>query len=221
MIKSIIFDLDGTLLDSMPMWSGIDRRFLLELGIDPPADITEQVKAMTVPQAARYLIRRFDLSLTPEQITERVGALAERAYREELMLKPGAEEFLREVNRRGIPCALASITYPALLNAAVGRLGIAQYFQAIVTPADGFSGKQDPAIYLHTASLLHTAPAETLVCEDAYYAAKTAQEAGFPVLGILDPEAAAEWDRLRELCCKTVHHWTELLTASFLQIISE
>ncbi|MBQ8921670.1 MAG: HAD family phosphatase [Oscillospiraceae bacterium] len=220
-MNSIIFDLDGTLLDSMPMWSSIDRRFLTELGIDPPADITERIKAMTVPQAGEYFIRRFSLDLTPEQVTERVGALAARAYREELPLKPGAEAFLREARRRGIPCALASITYPELLDAALKRLGIAQYFQAIVTPADGFSGKQDPAIYLHTARLLHTAPQETLVCEDAVYAAKTARDAGFPVLGILDPEAEAEWDRMREICGITAKSWTELLTGQIFQIFSE
>ena len=220
-MKSIIFYLDGTLLDSMPIWADIYRRFLAELGIDPPADISEAIKAMTVPQAADYMIRRFALDLTPEQVTERVGMLAAKAYREELPLKAGAEDILREANRRGIPCALASITYPELLHAAVNRLGIAPYFQAIVTPEDGFSGKHDPAIYLHTAKLLHTAPAETLVCEDAFYAAKTAKDAGFPVLGILDPTAKAEWERMRAICDRTAYDWTELMTAPFFQIFSE
>ncbi len=220
-MKSIIFDLDGTLLDSMCLWDGLAQRILLEYGVEDPGDAPDYVKAMTVPQAADYLIRRFSLAVSPEQVTARVEAMAARAYTEELPLKPGAEAFVREAVRRGIPCAVASVTYPKLLHAALNRLGIADCFSAIVTPENGMPGKHEPDLYHNTAALLHTAPAQTLVFEDALYSAKTAKAAGFPVIGILDPAGKPEWDGLKAVCDRTAECWQELLDEDLFQIFAE
>lgn len=213
--KSIIFDMDGTLLDSMEMWAQLDRKFLLENGIEPPPDISDIVKKMTIDTSSAYFVERFALSMTPQQVRLRVEQLAAEAYEQDLPLKTGAAAFLKAAAERGIPCAIASVTYPALLEAALRRLGIRQYFRCILTPESGTAGKHEPEIYLETARRLGTSPAETIVIEDALYAAETAASAGFCTIGFRDAAGQADWSALEAVCSRTIGCWTELNTAEF------
>ena len=166
-LKSIIFDMDGTLLDSMGMWQRLDRIFLRENGIEPPADISEIVKKTTVDASSAYFVERFSLPMTPQQVRERVEQLAAEDYLLHLPLKPGAVGFLEAVRERGIPCVLASANYPSLLEAAMKRLGIDGYFRAVLTPDASRAGKHEPDIYLEAAQILGTEPAETAVPQSA------------------------------------------------------
>jgi len=210
-IRAMVFDLDGTLLDSLGMWSELVSRFLREFGIDPPEGIDEEVKPMTVEEACAYIVARFSLPITAEEAVRTVSERAAKAYLEELPLKPDAKRFLQTASEKGIPCALATVTYPALLPAALKRLGIADCFQAVLTADDFPEGKTEPEMYLEAARRLGAAPAETLVFEDALYAAKTAKAAGFPVVGIRDVTAEPEWAELEQICDRTADSWAELL----------
>lgn len=214
-MRGIIFDLDGTLLDSMGMWEELDRRFLIEKGIVPPDDISDIVKNMTVEDASAYYAARFPLGMTPEEVCVRVQELAADAYRETLPLKPGAAEFLSALADRGIPFALASVTYPELLDAALTRLGIRSMFAAVLTPAPGSAGKHAPDIYLDAAERLGAKPQELVVIEDALYAAKTAKAAGFHTIGFRDEVAKPDWDALVSVCDRVVDTWAELNRTDF------
>lgn len=216
-LRGIIFDVDGTLLDSMGMWAELDRTFLRENGIDPPAGISDIVKTMTVEASSAYFVERFRLNMTPEDVKKRIEALAAEAYREQLPLKSGAKEFLAAAGRRGIPMAVASANYPALLDAAFRRLGIDGYFRTVLTPGEQLAGKHEPDIYLEAARTLGTDPAETAVIEDALHAAETAKAAGFYTVGFRDVSSRQDWDGLAALCDRVTDDWDALRSGGFLQ----
>ena len=216
-LRGIIFDVDGTLLDSMGMWQQIDQVFLRENGVEPPADISDIVKKMTVEASSAYFVERFRLDMTPEDVRNRIEAMAAEAYREYLPLKEGAETFLAEAAAAGIPLAVASANYPALLDAAFRRLGIAGYFRTVLTPDEQLAGKHAPDIYLAATRQLGTAPAETAVIEDALHAAETAKAAGFYTVGFLDRSSQADWDMLAAVCDRVTDSWTALCAGGFLQ----
>ncbi|MCQ2418021.1 MAG: HAD family phosphatase [Oscillospiraceae bacterium] len=208
--KGCIFDMDGTLLDSMEMWHHLDCRFLQENGITPPADISETVKNMTIERSAAYFTERFSLSMTPQQVIQRVQEIAEQEYCLHLPLKPGAKELLLNLLEKGVPCVLASMTYRSLLQAAMQRHGISHCFQAVLTAEDGMPGKQQPDIFLKAAELLGSAPEEIIVFEDALYAAETARKAGFYTIGIYDASEEKDWADMQHLCHETISAWAQL-----------
>lgn len=216
-LRGIIFDVDGTLLDSMGMWSELDRVFLRENGIDPPADISDIVKTMTVETSSAYFVERFRLDMTPEDVKNRVEELAAEAYRTHLPLKNGAKDFLAAAAERGIPMAVASANYPGLLDAAFRRLGIDGYFRTVLTPGEQLAGKHEPDIYLEAARLLGSEPAETAVIEDALHAAETAKAAGFYTVGFRDVSSRQDWDALAAICDRVTDSWDALRSGGFLQ----
>jgi len=216
-MKGIIFDFDGTLFDSMPMWHSLDKRFLTERGIKPPPGLSDIVKNMTIQQAAAYYAEQFELNMTPAQIVKAVMQLAEKAYCEEIPLKPGAEELVRALAAEGIPFGLASVTFPELLGQALNRFGIRELFAFMLTPKDGLRGKEFPDLYLAGAERLNAAPSEIVVFEDALYAAKTAKAAGFYTIGLYDSEQSAEWPALQALCDRTALSLAEFQNTAFFQ----
>ena len=216
-LRGIIFDVDGTLLDSMGMWSELDRVFLRENGIDPPHDISDIVKKMTVEMSSAYFVERFKLDMTPEDVKNRVEELAAEAYRTHLPLKNGAKDFLAAAAERGIPMAVASANYPGLLDAAFRRLGIDGFFRTVLTPGEQLAGKHAPDIYLEAARLLGSEPEETAVIEDALHAAETAKAAGFYTVGFRDVSSRQDWDALAAICDRVTDSWDALRSGGFLQ----
>lgn len=214
-IRGMIFDMDGTLLDSMGMWRSLDAEFLRSHGIEPPPDISDIVKTMTVEEGSAYYAERFGLGITPQQVSEEIEAMAAAAYRERLPLKPFAREFLLSARKRGIPCAVASATFSRLLSAAIDRLGIRDEFVCVLTPEEGYAGKDTPALYLAAAERIGAAPSEIIVFEDAFHAAETAKKAGFYVIGIRDALYEDAWAQMQTLCDRTIAGWQEICTDAF------
>ena len=212
MIKGIIFDLDGTLLDSMSVWSSIDREFLLENGIaDPPAEVSDVVKKMTVDESSQYFIDRFGLSCTKEYVIWRIEDMVRQRYEEQIPLKPHAEELLGYLDSRGIPYGIATATYKRLAEAALKRCGVYDRFRFLFTDAEYPTGKNFPDIFIGGAERLGVTPAETLVIEDSLHCIETAKLAGFPVCGVYDSVAEADSRRIRELSDHYVRSLDEVI----------
>lgn len=194
-IKGAIFDIDGTVLDSMYVWENIGAEYLATLGVAPDPDVWEAIRSLSLKQAAEYFLEkygeRFDLSV--DRVTEQINDMIADKYFYEVKAKPGVAEFLGRLRGAGIKICVATATDRYLIEAALEREGLMDYFGAIFTCAEQGSGKDDPGIFLAARDFLGTSTDETMVFEDAWYAIVTAKRAGFPVTAVRDP--SSEWHR--------------------------
>lgn len=199
-ITGAIFDMDGTLLDSMPMWDNVGQNYLRSLGLEPREDLREILRPLSLRQAAEYMRKAYSLALTSNQIMEGIDRSIEQRYFTDLSLKPGVKELLEELRQRGVPMCIATATDRYLVEAALRRVGILDYFEFVLTCSEAGSGKDRPDIYEMALHRLGTDKATTYVFEDALYAVETAKQAGFPVVGVYDESASKAVERIRSLC---------------------
>jgi HAD superfamily hydrolase (TIGR01509 family) len=197
--KGAIFDLDGTLLDSMPVWANLGRDYLLSQGVRPPADISGILKPMSLLQAAVYFQTEFNLPLTAEEMICGFNALIERQYRESVQLKPHALPFLKSLSEAGVRLCVVTANDRPLTEAALLRLGVLQYFDFILTCTEAGSGKDEPHIFLQAVGMLGTPKEETILFEDALHAVATAKNAGLDVCGVFDASSAGDAKAIREI----------------------
>ena len=196
--EGAIFDLDGTLTDSMYIWNEAPKALVRQFGGQPPEDLAEDIKEMGRREAAEYLRSRFSLSATPEELMDTLNDLVTEEYRSRVPMKPGADQLLSRLAARDIPCCIATASEAFQARSAMERLGLWQHFRFAVSCVQ-YGGKTRPDIYLEAARRLGTAPAETVVFEDALHAARTAHEAGFRVCGVWDRTAEEDQAALRDL----------------------
>ena len=199
-IKGIIFDLDGTLIDSMQIWYEIDKRFLMENGVENPTrDISEKVKKMTVVQSSDFFIREFNLKCTREYVIQRIEELVRIEYEENIPLKPYAIELLDYFDSRGIPYGIATATYSSVAEAVLKRHRIYDKMKFLLTDAEYPKGKKFPDIFLGAAEILGTKPNETLVVEDSLHSIVTAKNAGFITAAVYDKASAPDRHEIEKL----------------------
>ncbi len=188
----IIFDMDGVLLDSTKIWQDTPGKYLREtFGLESPPDLGARFFALTVPQAAEYLIREYRLGLTVEEVTEGVRETILRSYRTEIPLKPGAGELLRLLKDRNIPTTLATTSSRSMAETAFARLGIASGIDRIFTVDEVGYSKQHPQIFQACAQYMGSPVEQTVLIEDALHSITTASKAGFRTVGVFD-EASAQ-----------------------------
>lgn len=187
MIEGAIFDLDGTLLDSMAVWDTAAENYLRSLGTEPKENLKETFKTFTLEQSARYLIKNYGVGLTVPQIVKGINLLIKNFYLNEAALKRGVSEFLKRLHGAGVKMCVATVTDTRLAEAALKRCGAMDFFSGIVTCADAGSGKESPLVYREALNLLKTDKSRTVVFEDALHAVRTAKADGFTVAAVFDP----------------------------------
>lgn len=197
-LRGAVFDLDGTLTDSMYIWSQAPRALVRQYGGDPPEDLSRELKRMGRREASAYLKERFCLPCTVEALMEGLNALVTEEYRSRVPMKPGADRLLGRLASQGIPCCIATASEAWQAQAAMERLGLWHYFRFAISCIQ-YGGKTKPDIYREAARRLGTSPAETVVFEDALHAVQTARGAGFPVCGVYDASAGVDQARLQAL----------------------
>lgn len=203
--KAAIFDLDGTLLDSMGVWDQIDRDFFARRGIAMPEDYTTVVSPMQFRQIAEYTIARFGLPDTPDQLMDEWDRMAREAYATTVTAKPGVVAYLRWLRDSGARMAVATTLTAALREPALEHLGLAGFFETVVTPEDvGGVGKERPDVVLAAAARLGVAPADCTVFEDMLVAMRSAKAAGMRVWAMLDDSSRADWPAIEALADGTL-----------------
>ncbi len=196
-----IFDLDGTLVDSMDVWARIDEVFFRKRGLAVPDGYTEAIAALSFRQTAQYTAKRFLLEDTPEQLMAEWNAMAAEEYAVRVPAKPGALAYLARLAAAGIPMAAATSLPPALYAPLLARTGLGGFFTAVCSCEILGVGKDHPDVYLQAAAALRTPPAACAVYEDLLPALRTAKEAGFLTVGVYDEPSRAQWPQL----CAAAH----------------
>ena len=186
MIKGAIFDLDGTLVDSMFIWDTIGEEYLRSLGKEPHEDLKETFMTLTLEEAAEYYREHYGVTLSVKEIVDGVNAMVEQTYRTKVTLKPGISEYLAWLKENGVRMCVATVTDRYLVEETLERLGVRHYFSEIFTCAEVGFGKDKPIIYRKALEHLGTEKSDTYVFEDMLFALNTAKTDGFPTVGIYD-----------------------------------
>ncbi|HQA08597.1 MAG TPA: HAD family phosphatase [Syntrophomonadaceae bacterium] len=196
-LKGAIFDLDGTLLDSMPFWESLGADYLKLKGHTPPENIIEILATMSLSQAARYFKETYSISGSEEEIVKEIIGLIESQYRFKVPLKASVIPFLDRLYRNNVKMCVATATDHDLAKAALDRLGALKYFDFILSCSEAGVGKDNPEFFLKALELLKTPQHETMVFEDALHAIKSAKAAGLMVTAVYDESARRQQEEIK------------------------
>lgn len=210
-IKAAIFDLDGTLIDSMWVWEKIDVDYLSKRGIPLPEDLRDDIAHLSFQDTAIYFKQRFDLPDTIDEILLEWSKMALHEYSDNIILKPGAFEYLKFLSGKGIKIGLATSNSKELLELTLRKNSIYEYFDSITTTSEVNRGKDYPDIYLLAAEKLGVAPGACLVFEDILPAVISAKAAGMKVIGIHDNAASHQTNEIIRIADRFVTHYYELM----------
>lgn len=187
--KAIIFDLDGTLLDSMPSWDNIGVDYVKSKGVEPPADLKKTLSTMSYSEAARHFINVLGIDIPDTQVFSEINNMMEHNYQYHLAPKPYVREFLEWTGNKNLKTCVVTTTDRVLAELALKRLGLLERFQFILTCEEAGKSKRYPDIYQQAAARLGYDPQDIAVFEDALYCIKTAKKAGFFVVAVADDHA--------------------------------
>lgn len=210
-MKAAIFDLDGTLLDSMPVWQNVGSDYLLAQGITPPKGLQEKLKTMSFRISAEYFINEFPLNTTVEDLMGYWMNAVAHHYHTSIELKPYVVDYLQQLRALNTPMCVATATDKRLAEAALARLGILSYFEFVITVDEVGKGKEFPDIFIEAARRLHCLPQDCVVFEDSLHALRTLRETEFIGWGVHDASAEAELDLVQELSDRFIWSFAELI----------
>ena len=213
-LQSAIFDMDGTLLDSMPIWRDLGTSVLRGLGIEPEPETSEMLKTLSLRHGIAYCKEHYHLPQTEEELIGRVADF----YQNEVQAKPGVEKFLSLLKMEGVWMYVATATDRPLAEAALRHAGIDHYFRGLITVAEVGVGKRDSAeIYERAMRRLQSNKKDTVVFEDAFHAIRTAKAAGFRVAAVYDASEEANQPAIREMADYYIRSFEEMFETRSLE----
>lgn len=185
-LLAIIFDADGTLLNSMYLWYELGGRYLRSINIEPERGLADMLAPLSLEESCVYLKDRYALEQSLGDIRDGIVRIIQDFYIDEVGLKVGVRDFLESMSLKNVPMVIATSGDRTLLNAALERNGIARYFEAVFTCSELNTTKREPTIYLACAEFLKLDPGNIAVFEDSLFALETAKAAGFITFGVED-----------------------------------
>ncbi|MBE7039422.1 MAG: HAD family phosphatase [Ruminococcaceae bacterium] len=210
-IKGAIFDLDGTILDSMHIWPQIDEDFLGRRGITLPEDYIKEISAMGFHEIAIYTKERFSLAETLDEIKNEWNEMSVMAYATAIGLKPGAKEFLKLLKDNGVKMSVATASNELLFMPALENNEILGYFDAFTTLAEVKNGKGSSDIYFKAAEKIGVSAKECVVFEDLYDGLRAARRDGFFTVGVKENLAVVSQEKIKEESDIYINDFYELI----------
>lgn len=210
-IEAVIFDLDGTLADSMWVWTEIDREFFASRQIEMPDTLQKDIEGMGFTETAEYFVRTFRLPETVEELKEIWNRMAMEKYATEIPMKPGALEFLQYLKEQGIHMGIATSNSRLLLDVFLDARNLQSYFDAVTTSCDVCKGKPAPDVYLKTAEKLGVLPEKCFVFEDVPMGILAGKNAGMQVCAVEDEYSAELRREKKELADYYITDYRQIL----------
>ena len=201
--RAAIFDLDGTLVDSMWMWRDIDIEYLKRHGLVYEEGLQEKIEGMSFHETAVYFQKNFGITETLEEIQKEWNEMAMEYYRTKVPLKPGVTEYLTRLREQGIKTGIATSNSWELLDTVLDATGLRKYIESIHSACEVKHGKPAPDIYLLVAEDLGVAPSECMVFEDILPGIASGHNAGMRVCSVYDEYSA---ERMDEIIKESDHH---------------
>lgn len=192
--KAIIFDMDGTLIDSMGMWSHLDVEYMAKIGMEPHADFHERVCSLTIPLAAEYIHDTYHTIQSAKEIEDEFKAMADVYYRETIPLKPGVYELVKYLYNEGYKLSVATANDIEMCEMCLKRLDILQYMVAVVNCDMAGATKDKPDVFDLAAKKMGATRAECVVFEDSMHAISTCRKAGYALVGVYEEIQADKWE---------------------------
>lgn len=210
--KAVIFDLDGSLVDSMWIWKQVDIDYLGRFGYELPEDLQSQIEGMSFRETAVYIKNRFQIEQEIEEMMDDWNDMAWDKYMHEVPLKDGVYEFLQECKKRSILLGIASSNSRELVENVLGALQVRDLFSCIITGSEAKRGKPAPDIYLEVAEQLGVCPADCLVFEDIVAGITAGKNAGMTVIAVDDLYSAHQEEEKRRMADGYITSYKELFS---------
>jgi HAD superfamily hydrolase (TIGR01509 family) len=195
MIEAVVFDLDGVLIDSEPVWEQVRRQLVAERGGHWAPDAQRRIMGMSTGEWARYLSEDLGVDLPPESVAELVIERMAARYTDRLPLMPGAVEAVRRL-AADWPLGLASSSPPSLIGTVLDAASLRACFAAVMSTEQVARGKPAPDIYLAVADQLGRRPQRCAAVEDSANGLRSAAAAGLRVIAIPHPRYPPGQDAL-------------------------
>ena len=210
-LKGAIFDMDGTLLDSMGVWHNMTVRFLEKRGLLIDEESIEKFRDMTLEESLPLIVSMFRLPDKIEDVFAEFNALAQDEYLHHIPLKPYAGEYLKKLHSQGVKIAIATSGYQELCRGAMERLGLWDCVDAIALSSEVGVNKSNPDVYLLAAERVGVEPSECMVFEDILLGIQGAKKAGMQTTAVADEFSRQDWAKILQAADHAIESWEELL----------
>lgn len=214
--KAVIFDMDGSLVDSMWIWPEVDRIYMKKYNLIQPDSFHKDIEGMSYTETARYFVETFSsLGQTVEQVMQEWRDMTIDLYATKVFPKPGVMEFLKEMQNRGILLGIATSNNREIADAALDAGGLSGFFSSVRTSCEVSAGKPAPDVYLKVAEDLHVDPKHCLVFEDVPNGILAGKNAGMEVCAVDDAFSRPDEEEKRRLADYYIHDFYEIMNHTF------
>ena len=214
--KAVIFDMDGSLVDSMWIWPEVDRIYMEKYGLEQPADFHKAIEGKSYTETAQYFVDTFhDLHRSVEQVKEEWKEMTMELYSTKVLPKPGAVEFLKAMKGRGVLLGIATSNDRVLAEAALKAQGMFGYFDSVRTSCEVAAGKPAPDVYLKVAEDLRVSPSTCLVFEDVPNGILAGKNAGMEVCAVDDEFSRPDEQEKKRLADYFIHDFNDIFRHTY------
>ncbi len=198
-INGAIFDIDGTIVDSMPTWYVAGASLLDKYNIKADDELGRTLFSLTIEETAVYLKETYGIDLSVGEIIDAINEAMRVYYGEKVQAKPGMIDLIKTFSENGIKLTVATSTDRDTFMPCFERLGLTKYFDRLFTCTEVGQSKSNPEIFLQALDFMGTKPKETYLFEDGLYSAKTAKKLGIKIVAVYDEVSKHDWEEFKKI----------------------